>query len=331
MLNLNSPLVLNKRIVLKNRILVPPMASQTANSQGFVTAKTLNHYERLASAKTGLVMVEYTYVHPFGKSEPNQLGIQSDLHTEGLGQIARRIKTAGSIPALQLTHSGAKSSREQTGGPLISPSGIAVPVKGAELETPDQASHSDIQTIKDSFVLAAHRAHQAGFEIIELHSAHGYGLNQWLSPITNQRSDLYGGSTENRARLLIEIVKEIKSQLPEVLLSVRIPGMDHFEGGLTSAEMISVVRMLETSGVNIINVSSGLGGWRRPRDRKGEGYLVDDAERIQRETQLPVIGVGGIKSAQYINDSLCKKRFSLAAVGRSILNDPMWGPSIGLR
>ncbi len=331
MLNLNSPLVLNKRIVLKNRVLVPPMASQTANSQGFVTAKTLNHYERLASAKTGLVMVEYTYVHPFGKSEPNQLGIQSDLHTEGLGQIARRIKTAGSIPALQLTHSGAKSSREQTGGPLISPSGIAVPVKGAELETPDQASHSDIQTIKDSFVLAALRAHQAGFEIIELHSAHGYGLNQWLSPITNQRSDLYGGSTENRARLLLEIIKKIKSQLPEVLLSVRIPGMDHFEGGLTSAEMISVVRMLETSGVNIINVSSGLGGWRRPRDRKGEGYLVDDAERIQRETQLPVIGVGGIKSAQYINDSLCKNRFSLAAVGRSILNDPMWGPSVGLK
>jgi NADPH2 dehydrogenase len=306
------------------------MASGTSDTDGFVTQESLNHYKELTRANTGLVMVEYTFVHSSGKSEPNQMGIQSDHHILGLRKIAGVIKESGAIPAIQLTHSGAKSTRDQTGGPLISPSGIAVPTKSGAPERPDCATDQDIITIKNSFVSAAKRAFKAEFKIVELHSAHGYGLNQWLSPITNQRNDLYGGNTQNRARLLLEIIREIKVALPGILLSVRIPGMDHFPGGLNSAEMITIVKMLETSGVDIINVSSGIGGWRRPRERTGEGYLVEDAEKIQKQTQLPVIGVGGIKTAEFINQSLVQNRFSLAAVGRSILNNPEWGDSIGL-
>lgn len=330
-MNLNSPLKINNQLTLRNRVVVPPMASGTAMETGAVTPQTLAHYKRLATSKASLVMVEYTFVHKSGRSEANQLGIDSNDKILGLAMLAEQIRQAGATSAIQLTHSGAKSSRDLTGGRLISPSGMRVPVKNQELELPDEASYSDISQLKESFVQAARRAYQAGFQIVELHSAHGYGLNQWLSPITNQRQDQYGGPIENRVRLLIEIIKLIRVKVPDILLSVRIPGSDHFPKGLSYEETTKISLLLEEVGVSFINVSSGIGGWRRPRTRVGEGYLVDDAEIISPMVKIPVIGVGGIKTADYINDSLQKNRFSLAAVGRSILEDPQWGPRVGLK
>ena len=276
-------------------------------------------------------MVEYTFVNKEGKSELNQLGIQSDKHIHGLKKIVKIIEKNGAIAAIQLSHGGAKSNRQLTGGKLVGPSAIAVPIKSNDLEKPESANLDDIIEIKSSFLAAARRAKIAGFKFIELHSAHGYGLNQWLSPLTNQRSDCYGGSLKNRSRLLNEIVKEIKDLFPDLLISVRIPGQDHLEGGLRLHDAIQIAKELEKSGVNIINVSSGMGGWRRPRKRNGEGYLVDDAKLIQKHLNIPVIGVGGIKTAEYINTSLSQNRFSLAAVGRSILEDIDWGKSVGLK
>ena len=329
-MNINSPLTLKPQLTLKNRVIVPPMASATANERGQVTTKTLEHYQRLSSSRASLVMVEYSFVHLTGKSEPNQLGLDSDEQLPGLKKLAEVIHSSGAASAIQLTHAGAKTSQDQTGGRLISPSGMAVPVKGTTLETPILADLEDIKLIKESFLNAALRAHEAGFQIIELHAAHGYGLNQWLSPITNQRNDQYGGSMQNRARILMEIIRAIKIVLPQIVLSVRMPGMDHFDGGLAYDQTIYLAKKLEKTGVAIINVSSGLGGWRRPGPRSGEGYLVSDAAIISKEVSIPVIGVGGIKTAKYINDCLRQEYFSLAAVGRSILNDPSWGPQIGL-
>lgn len=329
-MNLNTELKITNNLTLKNRIVVPPMASSTATQEGFVTQETLSHYSRLTKSNAALLMVEYTYIHKTGKSEPNQLGIDSDKHIEGLKTLADLIKLSGAVSAIQLTHAGAKSTRSQTGGPLLAPSAIRVPVKDYELEVPDKATLTDIELIKSSFLNATKRALLAGFQIIELHSAHGYGLNQWLSPLTNQREDDYGGSLQNRSRLLIEIVTSIKTQFPKAVLSVRIPGSDHLEGGLNQSEAVALSKTLERAGVSLINVSSGIGGWRRPRSRHGEGYLVDDAEIISKEVSIPVIGVGGIKSAEYINQSLEQKRFSLAAVGRAILNNPEWGAQTGL-
>lgn len=329
-MNINSHLKISPSIILRNRVVVPPMASGSATDKGFVTTKTLDHYKRLAQSRASLLMVEYTYVHKSGKSEPHQLGISCDEHQEGLAQLAKAILKTGATPALQLTHAGAKSSRAQTGGSLISPSGIRVPIKDHELELPDLASKDDIELLKSSFLQGARRAWNAGFPIVELHSAHGYGLNQWISPLTNQRSDEYGGSQQNRNRLLLEIISMIKKQLPHLVLSVRMPGSDHFEKGLGHSETIQLAKQLEACGVSILNISSGIGGWKRPRSRIGEGYLVDDAAMIAKEVQIPVIGVGGIKSAEYINSSLDLKLFSLAAVGRAILEKPSWGEEAGL-
>jgi NADPH2 dehydrogenase len=326
MLTINSPLIVGNRLTLKNRVVVPPMASGTADAEGFVTKKTLSHYDNLAKSKASLVMVEYTYVSFSGKSEEQQLGLTGYAHLPGLRKLASTIKESGSLSAIQLTHAGAKSETNITQGPLLSPSGLRVPVKGKELELPIEATFKDIEDIKESFVKAAVLASDAGFDVVEFHAAHGYGLNQWLSPITNQRSDLYGGNLLNRARLLLEIIKEVKTLKPDIILSVRMPGMDHFEGGLTNQDSAELAIILEKSGVHLLNISSGIGGWRRPDSRLGEGYLVDDAALVQKEVSIPVIGVGGIETANYIESILNRGKVSLAAVGRAILSNPqLWG------
>ncbi len=317
-----SPLKLKYGKTLRNRIVVPPMASQTADVDGFVTDQTLAHYRRLAEVSAGLLMVEYTYVHSSGKSEDHQLGIQRDDHITGLASLASLIKQSGAVAGIQLTHSGGKTERSMTGGIQMGPSAVAVPVKDRNLEQPTPMTLTEIELWKFAFAKAADRAAQAGFDLIELHAAHGYGLNQWLSPITNQRDDEYGHSLQGRRRLLLEIVHLVKSNYPQLLISVRMPGQDFLEGGLTINDTIDIAQALENVGVDILNISSGIGGWRRPSPRIGEGYLVNEAQMIQAAVSIPVIGVGVIESGKYIDESLRLKRFALAAVGRAILKDP---------
>jgi NADPH2 dehydrogenase len=311
---------------LSNRVVVPPMASETADSEGFVTDKTLSHYKRLSESRAGLVMVEYTYAHLSGRSEEKQLSAQSDAHIEGLSELAKLIHQAGALAGIQLTHAGGKTTRDLTGGSLMGPSPVTVPVKDRTLEAMDPMSESDIKLWKVWFKAAVARANKAGFDFVEFHAAHGYGLNQWLSPLTNLRSDLYGGTLGRNARLLFEIVRNARAEHPDLLLAVRMPGQDFIEGGLNPSDAVWLAKELELAGVDLIDVSSGIGGWRRPRDRTHEGYLVDEASRVQASVNTPVIGVGGIESGAYINRSLLERRFSLAAVGRAILKDPqIWG------
>jgi NADPH2 dehydrogenase len=298
------------------------MASSTATVAGFVTGETLDHYARLGKAMPGLLIVEYTYVHIEGRSEENQLAIDNDEQVEGLIQLANSIKSQGILAGIQLTHAGGKSSRDMTFGKLWGPSSIAVPVKGSSLEIPDPMNKAEIEVWKSAFNNAADRAIRAGFDLIELHSAHGYGLNQWLSPITNQRNDEYGKNLEGRMRLLLEIVVEIRRNHPQILISVRIPGQDFSDGGLTLEDSKKVALALEEKGVDIIHVSSGIGGWRNTTARSGEGYLVNEASAIQSVVNIPVIGVGGIVTGEYIDEGIEKGLFTLAAVGRAILADP---------
>lgn len=295
-------------------MVIPPMASETASETGFVTEKTIKHYSNLNKAHVGLLMVEYSFVHSSGRSELNQLGINDDLQIPGLTMLAAEIKSSGAIAGIQLTHSGGKSETQFTGGILHSPSGIVVPVKDKLLETPDIMTDDDIADWKRWFFEAATRAVKAGFELIELHAAHGYGLNQWLSPITNK--------TNYRLGFLLDIVSTIRTAYPHLLLSVRMPGQDFMEGGLTQSDAKKIAKSLEAVGVDIINVSSGIGGWRRPRERNGEGYLVEEAAFIQSHVSVPVIGVGGIETANYIDKVIRENKISLAAVGRAILKNP---------
>ncbi len=322
MKNRYTPLVIRNRR-LRNRIVIPPMASQTASESGFTTEDTYARYVRLAEAVPSLLIVEYTYVHPSGKSEDHQLAIDQDEKIAGLKVLSKLIKSTGALAGIQITHSCAKSNSKLTGGQMRGPSDIAVPVKGEELEKPREMSREEINQMKVWFFAAAQRAVAAGFDLIEFHSAHGYGLNQFLSPLTNKREDSYGGNLRNRARLLLEIVELVRKEFPEVLISVRMPGQDFIEGGLSVQDSIEVGLLLEGVGVDVLHISSGIGGWRRPASRQGEGYLVDEARLIAAQVQIPVIGVGGIQSGEYIDSAIGENSFSLAAIGRAILADPV--------
>ncbi|UPQ89819.1 NADH:flavin oxidoreductase [Vibrio sinaloensis] len=297
------------------------MASQTATTNGLATAKTIEHYRNLTKSGAGLVMVEYSFVHPSGRSEPNQLGAHSDECIEGMMAIANVIHNAGAKAGFQLTHCGGKAQLHICPN-LMGPSGITVPAYDRALPQPREMTTDDIQIWIDSFVQAAIRVEKAGFDFVELHCAHGYGLNQVLSPITNQREDQYGGSLENRVRMIVDIIKAIRLNT-RLEIMVRVPGQDLYPQGLSQDDMVKVCQHFVTSGISIIDVSSGIGGWNRPKDRRGEGYLVSEAEYLKQATLgVPIIGVGGIETADYIENALEQSYFDLAAVGRAILRDP---------
>ncbi|MGE3759175.1 MAG: NADH:flavin oxidoreductase [Pseudobdellovibrionaceae bacterium] len=312
----------NNGKVARNRLVIPPMASQTANQDGFVTNTTLEHYMRLSEAGAGIVFVEYSFVHQTGKGEPKQLGVNLDSQIEGLSKVADIIHKAGSLAGLQLVHVGSKTTQELTGFPLMGPSSIPVPVKGWQPETPLAMTEQQIEDWIVWFIAASKRVAHAGFDFVELHAAHGYGLNQWLSPLTNQRTDIFGGGMEGRSRLLMQVVERIKIETPELLVAVRVPAQDHFPGGLEIEEMIWTIRQLEQKGVDLIDVSSGIGGWRRPGHRNGQGYLVPDAASFKSHLVTPVIGVGGIETGEFIDQIINEKKVDFAAVGRAILADP---------
>ncbi|WP_261884200.1 NADH:flavin oxidoreductase [Vibrio pelagius] len=306
---------------LKNRLVVPPMASQTATTDGLTTDATTEHYRNLSRSGAGLVMVEYSFVHTTGKSEPNQLGAHNDECIEGMTKIADAIHSNGAKAGFQLTHCGGKAQLDICPD-LMGPSGITVPAYDRTLPQPKAMSVDDIKLWIESFVQAAIRVEKAGFDFVELHCAHGYGLNQFLSPITNQRDDQYGGSLENRIRMVVDIIKAIRSTT-QLAVMVRIPGQDLYPQGLTQESVVKMCQSFIATGVSIIDVSSGIGGWNRPKDRRGEGYLVSESHYLKKaDLGVPIIGVGGIETADYIEQALEHSYFDLAAVGRAILRGP---------
>tara|TARA_B100000749_G_scaffold280259_1_gene275742 strand:- start:102618 stop:103619 length:1002 start_codon:yes stop_codon:yes gene_type:complete len=321
-----APYTFSNGKVTKNRVVVPPMASQTADRSGKVTESTLGHYKKLSASGAGLIFVEYSYIDISGKGEPNQLAVDADNKIVGLSQLAKVIQKSGALAALQMVHCGGKSNTELTGGALWGASAIPVPVKNLNLEVPEVLSLEKVQKLISMYIDAAGRAVRAGFDVVEFHAAHGYGLNQWLSPITNHRTDSYGGGIEGRSKILLQIVESIRSHWPNILIAVRLPAQDHFPEGLSLEDMNWVSEQLQKKGVDLLDVSSGLGGWRRQRDKVGQGYLVEDAEQLKQNINLPVIGVGGIEHGNFIDQIVMEGKVDFAAVGRAILSNPhQWG------
>ncbi|HYX36198.1 MAG TPA: NADH:flavin oxidoreductase [Oligoflexus sp.] len=304
----------------KNRLIVPAMASETADKAGYATDATIARYGRLTEVGAAIVLVEYSYVHESGRSEPNQLGAAEPGHFIGLQTLADTIRSRGALAGIQLVHAGGKTLPEWSGGRIMTPGSRPVPIMpGRKVGVPQAMSSTDMELWRHWFASSTERAIKAGYDLIELHAAHGYGLNQWLSPLTNDRTDAYGGSQENRFRFLLEIVSIVREISAGKLLSVRIAGGDFLEQGSTIVEAAILAQRLEAQGVDIINVSSGLGGWRRPRERVGEGYLLPEARFIQNRINIPVIAVGGFETPQVIDRAIALGDTSFVAVGRAIL------------
>ncbi len=278
-----------KGYTLRNRIIMPPMQTGRATFEGAVTDKLINFYVRRSSA-LGLPIVEHAYVSPAGKIGPKQLGIYDDSLISGFEKLAKRLHEVGAPAVVQLSHAGGVTNRKVIGTEPVGPS---TREKTRMLEV------SEIEALANDFALAAQRAVKAGFDGVELHGAHGYLLNQFYSPLFNKRGDEYGGSLENRMRFPLLVVAKVRECLKGKLLLYRLGSDDLAPNGTHIEDSIALAKQLEQSGVDIIDVSGGMCGSEPRQLRQVRGYFVPQASEIKKAVSVPIIGVGGIKEAEY--------------------------------
>lgn len=304
---------------LKNRIVMPPMATELATMEGEVTSDLVKHYRRRAKG-LGLLIVEYSYVSKGGKLSPHQLGIYGDKLIAGLTRLANQIRAVGTPIAIQINHAGRQANSNVCGAQPVGPSAIP---HSKEFEVPRELGKDEIEELVEAFSSAAQRAVEARFNAVEVHGAHGFLLNQFMSPLSNKRSDEYGGKLENRMRFPLEIIARIKEKIGNFPLLYRLGADDMRPGGLTLDESKIFAQELVKAGVHAIDVSGGMIG-SRPAELKGIGYFVPLAEAIKEVVNVPVIGVGRIRTPEFADEVIRKNRADLAAVGRAILADPEW-------
>jgi len=307
-----------KSLDLSNRVVMAPMCMYCSGEEGFPTPWHYSHYGARAIGKVGLIIQEATAVEKRGRLSPKDLGIWDDTHIEPLGKMVTLLQNFGSKVAIQLGHGGRKA-RPGTRD-IIGPSGIAF---SDEFPNPIEMGEKEIKDVIHSFKKGAERACAAGYDIIELHGAHGYLIHQFLSPYSNKRRDKYGGSLENRLRFPLEIIREIKEILPsEILLMVRISAVEYIKGGYSFSDMLDAAKAFVEAGVDILDVSSGGAGPSPPR--VWPGYQVPYAQKFKEELGVPVIACGLLKDPGMAEEWVGNGRTDLVALGRALLRDPNW-------
>lgn len=319
--SLSDPISIDN-LLLKNRIVMPPLANDFSSSGGEVTDKHLDHYRTRAGAGVALIIVEHSYIVPEGRMTERQLGIHDDSLVPGLTELAGAIRAAGAKSAIQLTHAGANTSAATCGCQPVGPSSVAVPGRDEE---PRPLHIAEIEALVDAYRQAARRAKAAGFDAVEIHGAHGFLLCQFVSPYTNQRTDQYGGGTVNRLRFPLEVITAVRDETgPGFPLLYRFGASDFMQGGLALDEARQVAPMLVNAGINILDVSGGLCG-SRPAELKGvPGFFVPLAESVKAVVDVPVVAVGGITDAVFANSIIAEGKADLVAVGRALLKNPNW-------
>jgi len=309
-----------RQLEIPNRLVMPPMANQFATEQGEVTDALVEHYRQRAPG-VGLVIIEHCYVMIEGRLRVNQPGIHNDGLVPGLRKLVDAVHGQGAKIAIQINHAGAKVAPDPSLRVPVGPS--AVPVPGSDV-TPRELSLDEIGEIVVAFGKAAVRAKEAGFDAVEVHGAHGFLNSQFASPLTNKRTDRYGGTLENRMRLPLEMVAEVRRQVgSDYPVLYRIGATDLLDGGLTIEEGCQIAAELVQSGIDVMDVSGGLGGIAHPT-RTGQGFLIPEAEQVGKAASVPVIGVGGITDPHFADQVIRDGRVDMAAVGRAILRDPQW-------
>ncbi len=316
----------------RNRIGVSPMCMYSA-VEGMPNDWHLVHLGSRAAGGAGLVIAEATAVEPRGRISPGDTGIWNDQQAEAWSRIARFIEQQGAVPAIQIAHAGRKASvgRPWEGGhpladcqggwEIVGPS--AIPFDEG-FRTPRELTVEEIQALRETFVAAARRAVAAGFRAVELHAAHGYLLHSFYSPLSNQRQDDYGGSFDNRTRLVREITRDLRSAIGDTVpLFVRLSCSDWTDGGWMIEDSIELARRLREDGADLIDCSSG-GNVPRARIALGPGYQVPFADRIRHEAGIPTAAVGAIESPQQADQIIRHNQADLVLIARASLRNPYW-------
>lgn len=320
-------------VTLPNRIAVSPMC-QYSCQDGYATDWHLVHLGSRASGGAGLIIAEATAVVPEGRISPQDLGIWSDEHAARLEPVARFVAAEGAVPGIQLAHAGRKASTwrpwapshgmvapEQGGWQTVGPSAVAF---ADNYPVPAALDQAGIDAVIDAFGVAARRAVAVGFRLIEIHAAHGYLLHEFLSPHSNLRTDQWGGSFENRTRLLLAVVDRIRTVVPDrTPLVVRISATDWTPEGWSVEESVELVRILGARGVDLVDCSTG-GNVSGVRIELKPGYQVPFAERIRCETGVPTGAVGLITEAAQADQIVRSGQADLVLLARELLRDPYW-------
>ena len=340
MADLFSPFQL-RDVCFKNRIAVSPM-SQYRAVNGFANAWHLVHLGRFALGGAALIYAEATAVEERGRRTHGDLGLWDDAQIDALKPITQFIEREGAIPGIQLGHAGRKASerrpwhgetpvneedeaeRNEIPWEAVAPSAIPY---AAGWPAPGELSESAIQKVISAFGDAARRALQAGFKMIEIYAAHGFLVHQFLSPISNQRRDRWGGSLENRQRFALEVAASVRTHWPENLpLAFRLSATDWVDGGIEIEETIQTARALKAAGVDMIDCSSGgIGGKDRPRRMTlEEGFQTEFAERINRDAEIATMAVGLLWNAERCDQIIAEGKANMVALARELLDDPNW-------
>jgi len=340
MTKLFSPFTL-RDITFKNRIAVSPM-SQYRALDGYANLWHAVHLGRFAMGGAALVYAEATAVEADGRRTHGDLGLWEDAQIEELRRLTDFISAEGSVPGIQLAHAGRKASErrpwhgetpvdDEDAAERNEPPWTAIAPSSTPYAdgwpTPSEMSEADIQRVITAFGSAARRSEEAGFKVIEVYAAHGFLIHQFLSPITNQRTDQWGGSAENRTRFAVEVAKAIRANWPDTYpLAFRLSATDWLDGGLEVEDTIDIAKALKAVGVDMIDCSTGgIGGKDRPRRMTIEqGFQVPFADQVRSEADIPTMAVGFLWDAKSCEDLLTNGQADMVALARELLDDPNW-------
>lgn len=313
-------------IRLKNRIVMPAMATGLGTTNGEVSPQMIDYYTARAAGGAGMIIVEIACVDsPGGRGNLTQLRVDHPRYISGLNELSEAIQSYDCRAMLQLHHAGRQTMPSLTeGNQPVAPSPIACKLMQV---LPRELGLEEIAEIKNKFVKAAFYAHKAGFDGIELHAAHGYLLHEFLSPYTNKRSDEYGGNTENRCRLLLDIIGMIKQKMPRLAVGVRLNMVDFVKGGLELDEGLEIAALVEAAGADLINVSCGIyesGQNNIEPASYQEGWRIYMAEAVKARVKIPVLAGGVIRHPEYAESLIKDGKTDFVWIGRGMLADPQW-------
>ncbi len=319
-------------LTLKNRVIMAPMTTRTADQDGVVTENSIAYYAARAAADVGLITVEMAAPEPAGKHRRFELGICDDRFVPGLRKLTDAIHAAGSKAGIQLGHGGGHTRVDVCGETPIAPSAIPHIVQEGHTETivPVAMSIARIAQTVRAFADAAVRAQEAGFDLVEIHAAHGYLISQFLAPLENRRNDSYGGSLENRARFGLEILQAVRAAAPQLAVTFRLNGFDYFDGGLTFEEARQVAAWAAAAGAHAIHMSGGhyrsqpSAAIMIPPMASAETPFLDFAQKVRQCVDVPVIAVGRLGRPDQAIDAVETGRADFIALGRPLLADAGW-------
>jgi len=314
-------------MTLANRFVRSATWEGMCESNGRPTAKLAACYRELAAGSVGLIITGYAFVRPDGKQLPGKMGIDTDNFAADMRNLTRAVHNEGGKICIQLVHAGGQTSAKIAGRRPLAPSAVKVEQFSEE---PEAMSQNDIDEIVAAFGNAARRAKEYGFDAVQLHSAHGYLINQFLSPLTNRRTDGYGGSVENRCRFLVEVYRQVRSEVGrDFPVFVKLNGSDNLEGGLDLRDAVYAAHLLDDEKIDAIEVSGGTSasGEKVPvrigiNSPEQEGYNLSLAREIKKAVRCPVMTVGGFRSLNVINKALIEDGIDYISMARPFVREP---------